>query len=514
MATLRLVLGDQLSASLASLRDYESGDTVLMAEVVEEATYVKHHKKKIAFLFSAMRHFAAELESRQIKVAYTRIDDDANAGSLAGEVERALKAGAFDRLVVVEPGEYRLREQMEGWSERFGVPVDIRRDDRFIAPLERFNDWADGKKRLTMEYFYRELRRETGILMDGDDPAGGQWNFDHDNRERLPDDITIPERHRIEPDDITRTVITQVAQRFSDHFGDLEDFWFAVTAEDAEAQLDWFIDEALADFGAYQDAMKQGEAFLFHSVLSLYMNAGLLDPLTVCQRAETAYRDGKAPINAVEGFIRQILGWREFVRGVYWRFMPEYLERNALNADRPLPEFYWTGDTQMACLRDAIETTKRHAYAHHIQRLMVTGNFALLAGIDPAAVNEWYLVVYADAYEWVEAPNTHGMAIYADGGLMATKPYAASGSYINKMSDSCKACRYKVTKKNGPDACPFNYLYWNFLIENEDTLRGNHRLGMIYKTLERMGDEKRRAVREDSRRFFDRIGIERERKSA
>ena len=514
MAALRLVLGDQLSASLASLRDYESGDGVLMAEVVEEATYVKHHKKKIAFLFSAMRHFAAELEERQMSVRYTRIDDDSNTGSLVGEVERALEAGDFDRVVVVEPGEYRLREAMDGWGERFGLPVEIRRDDRFIAPLDRFNAWADGKKRLTMEYFYRELRRETGILMEGDQPAGGQWNFDHDNRERLPGDVALPQRHRIEPDDITRTVINQVAQRFSDHFGDLEDFWFAVTARDAEAQLDWFVDHALADFGAYQDAMKQGESFLFHSVLSLYMNAGLLDPLTVCRRAEAAYEAGAAPINAVEGFIRQILGWREFVRGIYWRFMPDYLERNALDAGRPLPDFYWTGDTEMACLRDAVLTTKRHAYAHHIQRLMVTGNFALLAGVDPAEVNAWYLIVYADAYEWVEAPNTHGMALYADGGLMATKPYAASGAYINKMSDSCKHCRYKVTKKNGPEACPFNYLYWNFLIENEDTLRGNHRLGMIYKTLDRMGDEKRKAVLDDSKRFLDRIGINGERTRA
>jgi deoxyribodipyrimidine photolyase-related protein len=514
MPALRLVLGDELSAGLASLRDYEAGDLVVMAEVVEEATYVKHHKKKIAFLFSAMRHFAAALEDRQIKVAYTRIDDAANAGSLAGEVERALEEGDFDRIVVVEPGEYRLRQDMEAWSERFGVPVEVRRDDRFIAPLERFNAWADGKKRLTMEYFDRELRRETGILMDGDQPEGGQWNYDHDNRESLPADISIPSRHRIEPDDITRTVINQVAQRFSDHFGDLEDFWFAVTAEDAEAQLDWFITEALPDFGAYQDAMKQGEAFLFHSVLSLYLNAGLLDPLTVCKRAEKAYHEGHAPLNAVEGFIRQILGWREFVRGIYWRFMPEYLERNALEAGRPLPDFYWTGETEMACLRDAVLTTKRHAYAHHIQRLMVTGNFALLAGLDPAEVNAWYLIVYADAYEWVEAPNTHGMALYADGGIMATKPYAASGAYINKMSDSCAACRYKVSKKNGPEACPFNYLYWNFLIENEDRLRGNHRLGMIYKTLDRMGDDKRRAVRDDSERLFRRIGIETERKSA
>jgi deoxyribodipyrimidine photolyase-related protein len=422
-------------------------------------------------------------------------------------VARALNAGKFDRVVVVEAGEYRLRETMHGWSERLGVAVDIRRDDRFIASQDRFDAWAEGRKRLTMEYFYRELRRETGLLMDGDEPAGGQWNFDQDNRKKLPSDIVIPERARIEPDEITADVLETVEARFSDHFGDLKDFWYAVTAQDAEKHLDWFIAEALPQFGDYQDAMKLGEAFLFHSVLSIYLNTGLLDPMTVCRRAEATWKDGLAPLNAVEGFIRQILGWREYVRGIYFRFMPEYLERNALNATRDLPDFYWSGQTKMACVRDAVLTTKRHAYAHHIQRLMVTGNFALLAGVDPAQVNEWYLLVYADAYEWVEAPNTHGMALFADGGLMATKPYAASGAYINKMSDSCKSCSYAVTKKNGPQACPFNYLYWNFLIENEDSLRGNHRLGMIYKTLDRMGADKRQAVQDDSRRFFADIGI-------
>ena len=508
MGALRLVLGDQLTAELASLRDIRPGeDLVLMAEVAEEATYVGHHKKKIAFIFSAMRHFAATLADSGIRVAYTQITDPENTGSLEGEVARTLKAGAFDRVVVVEPGEHRLAKAMGGWAERFGVPVDIRRDDRFIASHDRFNVWAQGRKRLTMEYFYRELRRETGLLMEGDEPAGGQWNFDHDNRKRLPTAVHIPVRNRIEPDAVTAEVIKTVADRFADHFGDLDDFWFAVTADGAQQHLDWFIAEALPQFGDYQDAMKLGEAFLFHSVLSLYMNVGLLDPMTVCRRAEVAWRAGEAPLNAVEGFIRQILGWREYVRGVYWRFMPDYLERNALNARRPLPDFYWTGDTKMACVRDAVLTTKRHAYAHHIQRLMVTGNFALLAGIDPADVNAWYLAVYADAFEWVEAPNTHGMALFADGGLMATKPYAASGAYINKMSDSCKSCSYAVAQKNGPQACPFNYLYWNFLIENEDRLRGNHRLGMIFRTLDRMGEEKKHAVRTDSERFFKEAGI-------
>ncbi len=514
MSALRLVLGDQLTRSLASLRDYAPGDTVLMAEVAEEAGYVQHHKKKIAFLFSAMRHFARVLDADGLNVRYTRLDDRDNTGSLESEVKRALAAGGHMRVIVVEPGEHRLMEAMQAWSQRLGVPVEIRRDDRFICSRDRFDAWAQGRKRLTMEFFYREMRRETGLLMEGDEPAGGQWNFDHDNRKRLPDGVTIPERLHIEPDDVTREVLDLVAARFDHHFGDLDDFWYAVTAQDAGRQLDWFITHALADFGDYQDAMKSGEAFLFHSVISLYLNCGLIDPMTACLKAQEAWRQGAAPLNAVEGFIRQILGWREYVRGVYWRFMPEYLTRNALEASRPLPEFYWTGDTEMACVRDAVLTTKRHAYAHHIQRLMITGNFALLAGIDPAPVNEWYLAVYADAYEWVEAPNTHGMALYADGGLMATKPYAASGAYINKMSDHCKTCRYKVTLKNGPQACPFNYLYWNFLMENQARLKGNQRLSMIYKTLERMDDAKRAAVREDSARFFKRIGIETERKSA
>lgn len=514
MSTLRLVLGDQLTHGLASLRDYAPSDTVLMAEVSEEAGYVPHHRKKLAFVFSAMRHFADALRAQDVTVRYVQLDDPNNAGSLEAEVSRALDDGRYDRVVMVEPGEYRLREQCDQWSARLGVPVEIRRDDRFICPLDRFNAWAEGRKRLTMEYFYREMRRETGLLMDGDQPAGGQWNYDAENRKSLPADVTPPERAWEEPDAITREVLTLVEARFPDRFGDLEPFGYAVAAEAAERQLDWFLSHALARFGDYQDALKTGEAFLFHSVISLYLNAGLLDPLTVCRKAEERWRDHDAPLNAVEGFIRQILGWREYVRGVYWRFMPEYLERNALNAHRPLPEFYWTGDTEMACVRDVVLTTRKHAYAHHIQRLMVTGNFALLAGLDPAEVNAWYLAVYADAYEWVEAPNTHGMALYADGGIMATKPYAASGAYINKMSDHCKSCRYKVTKKNGPDACPFNYLYWNFLIENEDTLRGNHRLGMIYKTLDRMGDEKRRAVTEDSERFFNRIGLHAERRSA
>jgi deoxyribodipyrimidine photolyase-related protein len=510
MATLRLVLGDQLTRSLASLRDVDhENDLILLAEVGQEAGYVDHHKKKIAFIFSAMRHFAQALEDEGLPVRYTRIDDPSNANTLLGEVQRANNdCGPFERLVLVEPGEFRLMQEFRSWRETLDLDVEIRRDDRFIATLDRFNDWAAGRKRLTMEYFYREMRKDTGILMDGDAPCGGEWNFDKENRETLPDDVALPERLSVEPDTITRDVLEIVAERFGGHFGELEPFGYAVTSQDAERQLDWFIETALPDFGRYQDAMAAGEAFLFHSLLSLYMNAGLLDPLKVCKRAEQAYRAGNAPINAAEGFVRQILGWREFVRGIYWRFMPDYLKSNHLNASRALPDFYWSADSGMACIDDCVSTTRKHAYAHHIQRLMVTGNFALLAGIDPGAINAWYLGVYADAYEWVEAPNTHGMAIFADGGIMATKPYAASGSYINKMSNYCKRCAYKVSKKTGEGACPFNYLYWNFLIENREQLRGNHRLAMIYKTLDRMDENKVETIQSDSRRFLKSIGLE------
>ncbi|WP_429911374.1 cryptochrome/photolyase family protein [Glycocaulis sp.] len=508
MRTLRLVLGDQLTRELSALRGAQPDDLILMAEVNDEASYVPHHRKKIAFLFSAMRHFAQSLREEGLKVRYVRLDDPNNSHSLEGEVARALgDEQGLQRIVHTEPGEYRLMEIMREWPDGFDVPVEMRADDRFICPHERFARWASGKQRLTMEYFYREMRRETGLLMDGDQPEGGQWNYDAQNRKALPADTRLPRRAWVEPDGITREVMTLIEERFPDGFGDIEPFGYAVTREGALEQLDWFIEHALPDFGDYQDALKDGEAFLFHSILSLYLNCGLLDPLEVCRKAERAWQDSKAPLNAVEGFIRQILGWREYVRGIYWHFMPEYLERNALNAHRPLPDFYWTAETDMACIADVVNTTRKHAYAHHIQRLMVTGNFALLAGIDPKAVNEWYLAVYADAYEWVEAPNTHGMALYADGGVMATKPYAASGAYIDRTSDHCAGCRYDVKAKTGEKACPFNYLYWNFMLENEARLKGNRRLGPILSNLNRFSDERREAIREDADRFFESIGI-------
>ena len=502
--SLVLLLGDQLTPSLSSLAAAECGrGVVLMVEVVEEATYVRHHKKKISFLFSAMRHFAEVLEGEGWQVDYVKLDDPDNRGSFTGELKRAIARHDPERVVITEPGEWRVRAAVESWSERFGLPVEILEDDRFLCSRTEFADWAEGRKQLRMEFFYREMRRKSGLLMDGEAPEGGRWNFDAENRKPAKTDLFMPKPAHSEPDETTREVLDLVAQRFPDHFGDLEPFWFAVTAEGAEAALAHFLQNALPSFGDYQDAMLADERFLYHSVLSLYINAGLLDPLEVCRRVEAEYRAGRAPLNAAEGFIRQIIGWREYVRGIYWLKMPDYVHENFFEAGRPLPDFYWTAETEMACIRAAVTQTKEEAYAHHIQRLMVTGNFALLAGIDPKAVHEWYLAVYADAYEWVEAPNTLGMALFADGGLLGSKPYAASGNYINKMSDYCSGCAYDVKRKTGEGACPFNALYWDFLARNEDKLRGNPRLAQIYRTWDRMADDKRADYRKSATAFLE-----------
>ena len=503
MKRLIVILGDQLSESIAALKDYSpETDTVLMCEVRDEARYVKHHKKKIAFLFSAMRHFAQELIEKGYKVDYTKLDDPENAGSFQGEVGRILKKHGAERVIVTHPGEYRVLKDMQSWEATLGVPVEIRADERFLCSPEEFAAWAEGRKQLRMEYFYREMRKKYDILMQEGEPVGGQWNYDAENRKPPAEGLRVPPPYITETDAITKEVMTLVAERFDDHFGDLEPFHFAVTRDGALQALALFVEERLASFGDYQDAMIQGEPWMYHSHLSFYLNCGLLLPLECVKAAEEAYRQGAVPLNAVEGFIRQIIGWREYVRGIYWLKAPDYAAENFFEATRDLLEFYWTANTKMNCLRQCVLETKQNAYAHHIQRLMVLGNFALLAGIDPKYVNEWFLIVYADAYEWVELPNVSGMILFADGGYLASKPYAAGGSYINKMSDYCKKCSYKVAKKNGPDACPFNYLYWDFLDRNREKLKNNHRIGMMYKTFDRMADEKKRAVREDSDKFF------------
>lgn len=506
MTILRLVLGDQLTRNVAALHDVTPGDVVLMAEVADETTYVRHHKQKIVFVLAAMRHFANELRAEGLDVDYVKLDDDGNSGSMASELQRAVRQHRPSRVVLTSPGEWRLLAVFRDLD--LGVPIEIREDDRFFASTQRFTKWAEGRKALRMEFFYREMRRETDLLMQGDAPAGGQWNYDIDNRKRLPKKLSLPQRFGFAPDEITQQVIALVGERFADHFGDLMPFDWAVTRADALRAFDDFLRDALPNFGAYQDAMATGEPFVFHAVISPYLNAGLLTAREVCIAAEREYLAGRAPLNAVEGFIRQILGWREYVRGVYWLKMPGYAETNALDAKRPLPWLYWSGETDMHCMAEAIGQTRRTAYSHHIQRLMVTGNFALLAGIVPKEIAEWYLVVYADAYEWVELPNVQGMSQFADGGLLASKPYASSGAYIDRMSDFCGSCVYDVKVKSGPKACPFNFLYWSFLIRNAPKLRGNQRLAMPYRTLDGWDDARRAAITAEAEMFLDSLALE------
>jgi deoxyribodipyrimidine photolyase-related protein len=498
------VLGDQLSHDLASLKAADRSDTVvLIAEVMAEASYVRHHKKKIAFLFAAMRHFADELRAAGWRVDYVRLDDPANGGSLDAEVARAAKAHGATRIVTVEAGEWRVLALQQGWGRLTGLPVAILPDDRFFTSRAAFEHWAKDRKRLVMEDFYREMRAETGILMDRGKPAGGRWNFDAENRKPAPKGLRFPDALSFAPDAVTREVLALVAERFAGHFGDIEPFGLPVTRADALKALDHFVHQALPQFGDYQDAMVEGEDLLFHSFLSPAINAGLLGPREVCAAAERAHADGHVPLNAAEGFIRQILGWREYIRGIYWHARPDYQGRNFLDARRPLPDFYWTGETEMRCLAQAVDATRRNAYAHHIQRLMVLGNFALIAGLDPADVQAWFLVVYADAYEWVESPNVAGMALHADGGLMASKPYAASGAYINRMSDHCRRCHYDVKRRTGDDACPFNSLYWDFLARNRDKLGRNHRLFQMYRGWDRFDEGEQHAIRARAAEVLD-----------
>jgi deoxyribodipyrimidine photolyase-related protein len=356
-----------------------------------------------------------------------------------------------------------------------------------------------------MEYFYRDMRRKTGLLMEGDEPAEGKWNFDHDNRKPAPGEVDYEGPLQFEPDAVVEEVLDLVEARFGAHFGDLRPFHFATTRAQALEVLAYFVKYALPKFGDFQDAMLNDNRFLYHAVISPYLNIGLLSPLEVCEAVAEAYAKGQAPINAAEGFIRQIIGWREYVRGIYFLEGPDYPERNVLRHDRELPKLYWGAETKMNCLAKAVQQTQQEAYAHHIQRLMITGNFALLAGIDPHQLHEWYLAVYADAFEWVEAPNTVGMSQFADGGIIASKPYVSSGAYINRMSDYCKSCAYKVSQKTGEGACPFNLLYWHFLDRHRERFSSNPRMGNMYGTWDRMDADKRETVITEAEAFLARL---------
>ncbi len=473
-----------------------------MMEVIDEAQYVKHHPKKIIFILSAMRHFAEQLKCKDYRVEYIKLESIRSRGGFTETLAYFLEKRHFDKIIVTEPGEYRVLKMIQSWEKQTGIPIEIKDDNRFFISRKYFETWAAGKKQLLMENFYRQMRKKTGLLMNNNKPAGGQWNYDKENRKTAQASANFPTPKQFKPDTITEQIIRLVKKRFADHFGDPEPFWFAVTTADAKKAFKHFIQHALPYFGDYQDAMLSDQNFLYHSVISHYLNAGLLDAREVCKAVEEGYRKGKVPLNAAEGFIRQILGWREYIRSIYWLKMPEYAKSNFFDAKRPLPNAYWGANTDMNCIRQVVKQTQEQAYSHHIQRLMITGNFAMLLGVSPQALHEWYLAVYADAYEWVEMPNTIGMAIFADGGVVGTKPYAASGAYINKMSDFCSNCHYKVNQKTGEQACPFNYLYWSFLYKHRNLLCNNRRLLFAYKNLSRFSDEKLSTILQDTKKFI------------
>ena len=491
---LVLVLGDQLDEQSSALTDFDpQSDRIWMAEVDAESTHVPSSKQRTTLFLSAMRHFAERLRDKGWPVVYRLLDDEQNAGSLAEELALAIRQYRPSQLVMTAPGDWRVWQQLRATAAQHGVPFDIRDDDHFYCTVREFKAHTEGKKQIRLEYFYRELRRKHQILMDGKLPIGGQWNFDADNRGSFgkAGPGALPAPTRFEPNATTLAVMALVNQRFAQHPGSLEHFGWPVTRDQALQVLADFVQYRLPHFGQYQDAMWEGEVWLYHSHVSSSLNLKLLRPREVIAAAETAYHQGLAPLPAVEGFVRQVLGWREYVRGIYWTEMPGYLEQNAMQAQADLPGFFWTADTDMACLRDAIGQTLKQGYAHHIQRLMVTGLYALLFGVHPKQVHEWYLSVYVDAVEWVELPNTLGMSQFADGGLMASKPYVASGKYIDRMSNHCKGCRYNPAVATGATACPFTTLYWDYLSQHADTLAKNPRMLMQLKNLNRLSASQR-----------------------
>ena len=503
---LVLVLGDQLDADAAAFDGFDPAqDAVWMAEVAEESTHVPSSQMRTAFFLSAMRHFAAELRALGRPLHYRALDDAGNRGTLAAELQHALATLRPQALVMTAPGDWRVLAALRAVAAEAGdagIRLDVREDRHFYATVREFRAHAQGRKQLRMEFFYREMRRRHGVLMDAADPSqpeGGQWNFDADNRESFGRDGpgAVPPPRRFAPDAITRQVQALVRERFASNPGRCDDFGWPVTRAQALESLDAFVRERLPNFGRWQDALWPGEPWLWHAHLSAALNVKLLHPREVVAAAEAAYRAGQVELASAEGFIRQILGWREYVRGIYWTQMPTYLERNALGAEAKLPAFFWSGETEMACLADAIGQTLRLGYAHHIQRLMVTGLYALLLGVRPQEVHAWYLGVYVDAVEWAELPNTLGMSQYGDGGVMASKPYAASGKYIERMSGGslCARCRYRPAERTGERACPFTTLYWDFLLRHEQRLAANPRMVMQVKNLARLSDDERARIR-------------------
>ena len=506
LRNLVLVLGDQLDPQSAAFDGFDvQTDAILMVEVREEASYVRQHKMRLAFFFAAMRHFRDAQENAGRRVFYSELDDPDNRGSFEKEIRRWITELKPRHIKVLEPGDWRVKEVLQQLRPAF----EFCEDRHFLCSIAEFKAFTHDHPRPVMETFYRMMRRRLGVLVDpSGKPLGGAWNFDADNRAafgRNGPPLHTPMK-RFEPDAVTQNVIAMVAREFAGHPGRLDTFDLPVTREQAETALTDFVQHRLADFGRYQDAMHGGEAFLFHSHLSGLLNLHLLSPREVIDKV--LENPANAPLNAIEGLIRQIIGWREFIRGIYWRQMPEYADLNTLDANLPVPKFYWTGKTDMRCLQDAIQHTIDHAYAHHIERLMVLGLFCLLLGVRPYAVHQWHMSMFWDAIDWVSLPNTLGMSQYGDGGIAATKSYAASGNYIDRMSNHCRNCRYDPHQSLGEKACPFTTLYWDFLARHQQRFAGNARMRQQYVNLRRKDARELQQIRASADRLKATLAID------
>lgn len=498
---LIVVLGDQLGRESALLEDLDpQTDQIWMTEPGAEAAQGVCHQQRLVLCCSAMRHFRDALRARGVKVHYnalgtTPLPED--EWPLAERLRQDLKTLRPDCVLMMEGGDWQVESELLAVIGELEISLQWREDTSFFCSRLEFSDWAAGRKTLMMEHFYRMMRQRYQVLMEDNAPVGGVWNLDRENRESFgrtgPE--TLPAHPSFPPDETTQTVMSMVAQRYAGHPGQAADFDLPVTPEDAALALDDFIAHRLASFGTWQDAIWVGEPLLYHSRLSTAINWHLLEPAVCIEAAVSAWQQGRAPLNAVEGFVRQILGWREFVRGIYWLKMPYYASLNALEHHAELPQFFWDGQTEMACVADAMQAVLRYGYAHHIQRLMILGLFAQLYGADPRRFHDWHMAMYLDSVDWVSLPNTVGMSQYGDGGIVGSKPYCASGAYIHRMSNACSQCRYQPKKAVGDDACPFTTLYWDFLDRHELRLKGNRRMQFQLTNLKRKSEEERSAIR-------------------
>ena len=505
--TLRLILGDQLNYQHSWYHSNSADTLYVCMEMRQETDYVGHHIQKILAFFASMRNFVHFLEEEGHEVTYLRLDDDRNTQSLTDNLEWLIAEYGIQRFEYQEPDEYRLHRQLETFCTHLSLPTQSYGTEHFLSEKEEFQGFYEGKKQYVMEHFYRYMRKKYDLLMDGENPIGEQWNFDGENRKKLPRSHVCPA-----PLLFSRSlgeIYTMVEEAGISYIGEVDpsDFIWPVSREESLRLLSFFLESCLENFGSYQDAMSEENWSIYHARISFSLNTKMLSPLEVVKAAITFWEERKEQISLaqIEGFVRQIIGWREYMRGIYWAHMPEYAKKNYFEHHRKLPDFFWTGETHMNCLKQAIRQSLQYSYAHHIQRLMVTGNFALLAGIAPDEVDRWYLGIYIDAIEWVEITNTRGMSQYADGGIVGTKPYVSSANYIHKMSDYCKGCVYDRKKKTGEGACPFNSLYWNFYDTHREKLASNPRIGMMYRAWEKMGTEDKAEIIKQANIYLDRI---------